>query len=191
VYHPVAPEAIKLAFAVGYWLWTHRRRGQGGALFGDRSCNHENGHREHADAEEEGLPLNGVGEYLFDDDGHQVSRKPAHQHGVATTRVPPSVACALTVLAAVLFSLNRRNVRLCVPLLFVRFIDHWRNGRIGVLGGSAYRPNIYLACCIARDLRQRFLSVFLAVEKHSSFQMASRNTSGMRCFVVHEATGAS
>ena len=88
--------------AIVHWIWT-RRKGHGRRPAHDRRGA---GYREHI--EEEGLPLSGIGERASDGDGYDA--KPVH-HQYAEIRVSPSIAFALTVLAATLFALNKRYVR--------------------------------------------------------------------------------
>lgn len=93
--NPVLPEAVKLVLAVLFFVWQRRRRGPA---------------RGYAPPREESLPLSGVDEdgvYVRDEESR--AKSVAQLHG--GTRVPPSVASACVLLAAVLFTLYKHNVR--------------------------------------------------------------------------------
>ena len=97
---PILPEVLKFAIAVVCYFW--QRRG------GTRRATPR-----HATRYEENLPLSGVNgdgqhELHWDDEG-----KHAQQHATGT-RIPPSVACAFAVLAAVLSTVYTHNVRVLV-----------------------------------------------------------------------------
>ncbi|EKM51506.1 uncharacterized protein PHACADRAFT_212152 [Phanerochaete carnosa HHB-10118-sp] len=99
--NPVLPELFKLVLAISYYFWQRRR--------GDRPASSS------YDTQEDSLPLNSVigdgqGGSHRDEEG-----KHTHQH-TSGTRISPGVACAFTVLAAVLFTIHKHNLALSEEL---------------------------------------------------------------------------